>query len=53
MTLILLPYTSAESDASKETVEKKSSVGVFGYWKKEDCKKISETSGALLYFAGI
>ena len=53
MTLILLPYTSAESDASKEIVEKKSSVGVFGYWKKDDCKKVSETSGALLYFAGI
>ena len=28
-------------------------VGIFGYWKKEDCKKISEASGRLLYSAGV
>lgn len=51
--LVFLPYTSAEPDRDPNAVEQKSSVGAFGYWKKDECKKVSEASGALLYLAGI
>ena len=52
LTFAFLPFISADSHNNK-TVEQDSKVGIFGYWKKEDCKKISETSGFLLYSAGI
>ncbi len=35
-----------EQDHLKKQMEKK------GMWKPEDCKKISQTSGAYLYFSG-
>jgi|TARA_B110000003_G_scaffold186347_1_gene185187 hypothetical protein len=47
-----LPFISADSHNEK-TKEQDSKVGMLGYWKKEDCKKISEASGSLLYSAGI
>ena len=47
-----MPFSLADSHNDK-SVDKDSKVGIFGYWKKEDCKKISEASGRLLYSSGI
>ena len=52
-TLVFLPYTSADPDSEENAPEYKPGAGVFGYWNKDECKKVSETSGTLLYFAGI
>ena len=52
LTFTFLPSISADSH-SKKVLEQESKVGVFGYWKKEDCRKISESSGKLLYAAGM
>ncbi|MBL6903304.1 MAG: hypothetical protein ISR29_03790 [SAR86 cluster bacterium] len=52
LTFSFLPFSSADSHNDK-SVDKDSKVGIFGYWKKEDCKKISEASGRLLYSAGV
>ena len=38
LTFTFLPSISADSH-SKKALEQESKVGVFGYWKKEDCKK--------------
>ena len=51
-TFSFLPFSLADSHNDK-SVDKDSKVSIFGYWKKEDCKKISEASGGLLYFAGV
>ena len=47
-----MPISLADPHNDK-SVDKDSKVGIFGYWKKEDCKKISEASGGLLYSAGV
>ena len=47
-----MPFSLADSHNDK-SVDKDSKVGIFGYWKKEDCKKISEASGRLLYSSGV
>ena len=52
LTFSFFPSISADSH-SKKALEQESKVGVFGYWKKEDCRKISESSGKLLYATGI
>jgi hypothetical protein len=51
-TFSFLPFSSADSHNDK-SVDKDSKVGIFGYWKKEDCKKISEASGRLLYSCSV
>jgi hypothetical protein len=51
-TFSFLPFSLADSHNDK-SVDKDSKVGIFGYWKKEDCKKISEASGRLLYSSGV
>ena len=52
LTFTFLPSISADSHSEK-ALEQESKVGVFGYWKKEDCRKISESSGKLLYSSGV
>ena len=52
LTFSFFPSISADSH-SKKVLEQESKDGVFGYWKKEDCRKISESSGKLLYAAGM
>ena len=44
--VISADHHEMEVDKSKKEMERK------GMWKPEDCKKISETSGAYLYFSG-
>jgi len=51
-TFSFLPFSLADSHNDK-SVDKDSKVDIFGYWKKEDCKKISEASGRLLYSSGV
>jgi len=52
LTFTFFPSISADSHSEK-ALEQKSKVEVFGYWKKEDCQKISESSGKLLYSSGV
>jgi len=47
LTFTFLPSISADSH-SKKALEQESKVGVFGYWKKEDCKKIISYSKKVL-----
>ena len=55
--VISADHHEMESDKSKKEMKKiemmkKKEMERKGMWKPEDCKKISETSGAYLYFSG-
>jgi hypothetical protein len=54
--LISADHHAMEGDKSKKEMKKKDHMKKEmerkGMWKPEDCKKISETSGAYLYFSG-
>ena len=54
--LCVPPVFSADHHAMKDDMTKKK-INIMemekkGMWKPEDCKKISQTSGAYLYFSG-
>ena len=49
--VISADHHSMKGDKSKNEI-KKMEMEKKGMWKPEDCKKISQTSGAYLYFSG-